>query len=145
LTAREDRVAALRPPRPASVEAAAAILVVGSAMDAVLSLSGLLVATGEARGLFAISVSISLGLVLLGMLVRSGRAWLAAVNIVAVSAFLELRSVTALGVTAAVLDMVVVGLLLRSRWWFRWAPPDEGDDEAVPGPAAPPRLRSGGA
>lgn len=106
------------------MELAAAILIIGSTTDIVISLIGLAATTGEPWAWSALSLAVSVGLVALGMLVRNGRAWLVTINVAAVAAFLELRSVTAVGVTAAVLDMLVVGLLLRSQWWFRWSPPE---------------------
>jgi hypothetical protein len=119
--AAEDDV---RPPRPILVELAAALLVVGSATDAVISLESMATApTGDGRSIAAISFAVGLGLVLLGLLVRSGRAWLVAVNVVAIAAFLELRDVSSAGLISAVLDVVVVVILLRERWWFRWTPP----------------------
>lgn len=111
------------------MELAAALLVIGAATDIPIGFQGLAIATGEARLFFAASLALAVGLIALGVLVRQGRAWLVAVNVVAIAAFLELRAVTAAGVISAVLDMLVVGLLLRHRWWFRWSVP------AMPAPA----------
>jgi len=112
------------------VELAAAILVIGSGMDTVSSLEGLATAVSpEARLLGGLSVAAGCGLIALGILIRGRRAWLLTLNVVAIAAFLELRSVTFGGILAAVLDMLVVGILLRERWWFRWVPPAD----AAPG------------
>jgi len=121
-------VDAERPRRPVSVELAAALLVVGSATDAVISLESMATAaTPDARGIAAVSVVVGLGLVVLGLLVRSGRAWLVAVNVVAIAAFLELRAVSPAGLISAAIDVIVVAILFRERWWFRWTPPPAAD------------------
>ena len=131
-----------RPRRPILVEIAAAILIVGSATDAAISFEGMATgATTQARLLAAASVSLGLLLVILGLLVRSGRAWLITINVVAVAAFLELLALTFPGLLAAVLDMLVVGILLRERWWFQWKPDDDprapGSDPRAPGGERP--------
>jgi hypothetical protein len=64
-------------------------------------------------------------LVILGFMLRAGRAWLVALNVVAVSAFLGLQTLSFVGLLGAVFDMLVVGILLRERWWFQWRPPDD--------------------
>ena len=105
------------------MEIAAAILIMVASTDVVLSFGSLGASSSpDARLVAALSVGVGAGLVLVGLLLRSGRAWLVALNVVAVAAFLELRSLTLAGLFLAVLDMVVVGILLRERWWFRWRP-----------------------
>ena len=118
-----------RPRRPVLVEVAAAILIVGSATDVVISFEGLATApNGPGRLLAATSASVGLLLVILGFLIRSGRAWLVTLNVVAVAAFLELITLSFVGLLAGIFDMVVVGILLRERGWFHWAPPDEAGE-----------------
>jgi len=113
----------LRPPRPRLVELASAILVIGSFMDGAIAFEGMLKATTQdVRLLETASVLVSFGLISLGVLIRSGRVWLLTLNVVAVAAFLELQSVTLGGIFAALIDMVVVGILLRERKWFQWTP-----------------------
>ena len=115
-----------RPRRPILVEVAAAILIVFSATDVLISFEGMATApTTLGRALAATSVSVGLLLVILGAFVRKGRAWLLALNVVAIAAFLELQSVSFVGILAAAIDMLVVGILLRERWWFQWRPPYE--------------------
>lgn len=117
----------LRPPRPRLVELASAILVIGSFIDGVISFEGMLEATTqEGRLLASASVLVSAGLITLGVLIRGGRAWLLTLNVVAVAAFLQLQSVTLGGIFAAMIDMVVVGILLRERAWFSWTPGGPG-------------------
>jgi sulfite exporter TauE/SafE len=125
------------------VELAAAILIIGSGTDALISLEGMATApTADARVLAALSVVVGIALVWLGLLLRAGRAWLVAINVVAIAAFLELRSLTFVGLLSAILDFVVVALLLRTRWWFQWRPPHDVD---VPGAARLPYERGGDA
>ena len=64
---------------------------------------------------------------MLGVLVRTGRAWLVALNVAAVAGFLELLSGSAQGLLFGALDVVVVVLLLRDRPWFHG--PDAEADE----------------
>lgn len=113
----------LRPARPRLVELASAILVIGSFMDGAVAFEGMLEATAQdGRLLASASVLVAFGLIVLGVLIRSGRAWLVTVNVVAIAAFLELQAVTLAGILAALVDMVVVGILLRERRWFAWTP-----------------------
>jgi hypothetical protein len=130
--ANERTVEVPRPRRPALVELAAAILIIGSATDAAISIEGVATATtAESRFLALASVVVGLWLVVLGLLIRNGRAWLVAINVVAIAAFLELRSVTFVGLLSAILDFVVVAILLRTRWWFQWRPPDDAEVTAA--------------
>ena len=60
-------------------------------------------------------------------------------NLAAIAAFLELQTLSFVGFLAAIFDMLVVGILLRDRWWFQWRPPDEReasdrDRDLEPGP-----------
>ena len=115
-----------RPPRPFLVELAAAILIAGSATDVIFSFEGIATAqTGLGRALAATAVALGILLVLLGFFIRRRRAWLLTLNVVAVAAFLELQSLTFVGLVSGIIDMIVVGILLRERWWFQWRPPDE--------------------
>lgn len=125
---REEPAEAIRPARPPLVELAAAILVVGGAMDVVMALLSLgqVVPTPEARTAATISIAVGVVLIALGALIRRGRAWLLALNVVAVLAFLEVASATPTGLVFAALDVLVVALLLRTRWWFQWAAPEAG-------------------
>jgi hypothetical protein len=117
----------LRPPRPRLVELASAILVIGSFMDGAVAFESMVEATTQEARLFATaSVLVAAGLIALGVLIRSARAWLLTLNVVAVAAFLELQSVTLGGILAALIDMVVVGILLRERAWFHWTPDPAG-------------------
>lgn len=116
-----------RPRRPVLVDVAAAILIVGSVTDAIISFEGMATAsTTLARVLAATSVSLGLLLLILGFRIRSGRSWLVTLNVVAVAAFLELQTLSFVGLLAGIFDMIVVGILLRERAWFHWVAPAEG-------------------
>ena len=120
-----------RPERPRLIELASAILVIGSFMDGAIAFEGMLEATAQdARLLLTASVLIDVGLIALGVMIRGGRAWLVTLNVVAIAAFLELQTVTLAGIMQALIDMVVVGILLRERAWFQWRP-DPARDRAA--------------
>jgi hypothetical protein len=114
------------------VELAAAIMIVGGIISTLTSIEA--AATFAARGelsvpLAALSVGLGVAFVLLGLLVRVGRAWLVAVNVAAIAGFLELTSGTAQGLLFGVLDALVVVLLLRERPWFQWSPDVAPEDD----------------
>jgi hypothetical protein len=122
-----------RPPRPVLVELATAILIVGGALSFVTSIEGLsrLADRREAElsvatlSLFIGAVSVALGLVL-----RTGRAWLIGINLVAIAGFLELVSGTVVGLLYGALDVFVVLALIATRDWF--------DQPLTPPTASPP-------
>jgi hypothetical protein len=131
---RPEKPAIDRPRRPVLVEIAAAILIVGSATDVLISFEGMATAqTALGRVLAATAVSLGVLLVLLGTFIRKGQAWLLTLNVVAVAAFLELQSLTFVGLVSGIIDMIVVGILLRERWWFQWRPPDAADVNGIAG------------
>lgn len=106
-----------RPPRPLLVEVAAAILVVGG----LTSLIGALAAPGSVGILFA---ALNVVMIMLGLLIRQGRAWIVAVNVVAIALFLELTALPAtFAIVAMVMDAIVLVALFRHRGWFFWEPP----------------------
>ena len=120
-----------RPRRPPLVEIAAAILIVGSATDVLISFEGIATApTALGRAIASTTVSLGVLLAILGWFLRQGRAWLLALNVVAVAAFLELQSLSLVGLVSGFIDMLVVGILLRERWWFQWRPPDDAAEAA---------------
>jgi hypothetical protein len=116
----------LRPARPAAVELAGAILIVSGVL-------GLIGAVGAAPGLpagtevlFVVTAALNLGSLVIGLLARSGRAWLVAVNYVAVLGFLDLTAGAGSGLALmlGVADVIVVVILLLNKPWFdamrRW-------------------------
>lgn len=116
-----------RPRRPVLVELAAAILVVGGAVSILSSIQVLVTLSGRgqaADALPGLKLAVGAALLVLGLLVRTGRAWLVAVNVIAVVAFLELVSGSIVGLVIGGLDVFVLLALLRERPWFQW-PPEE--------------------
>ena len=115
--------AAPAPPRgrPILVELASAILIVGGALNLLISIQVLarLGTQGSEIGMLTFAtVALAVATIALGLLVRYGRAWLVAVNVVAVVAFLELISGNPVGLLLGAIDTFVVLALVRERPWF---------------------------
>jgi hypothetical protein len=111
-----------RPPRPVLVELASAILVVGGALSFVTSVEAVASMADEGgieASIALLSVFIGAASVILGLVLRTGRAWLIGVNAVAVAGFLELTSGSIVGLLYGALDVFVVVALVASRDWFR--------------------------
>ncbi len=109
-----------RPSRPGAVELAGAILIVSGVLGligAIGAASGLPAGTEE---LFMITVVLNVGSVAIGVLARFGRAWLVAVNYVAVLGFLDLAGAaeSGLALLLGVADVIVVVILLLNKPWF---------------------------
>jgi hypothetical protein len=120
-----------RPRRPVGVELAAAIMVVSGLIATLISIEAAmsLSARGELDdGLAIVSIAIGIAFVILGVLVRTGRAWLVAVNVAAIAGFLELISGSAVGFLFGALDVLVVVLLMRDRPWFH-GPGEEPEED----------------
>jgi hypothetical protein len=124
---------ARRPPRPTSIEIAAAILIVGGFVSAVATIAGALgldpaASDPGARPVIVLLVVLNLLTVGIGILVRRGVAWIVCVNVVAVLLFIELTAVPSGSATAAllaILDAFVFVVLIRNRDWFDWRAPVE--------------------
>jgi hypothetical protein len=119
------------------VELAAAILIVGGAMEAVLSIQVLLSVDqvgADVQPLAVAALTLGAAEVVLGVGVRMGYLWLVAVNVAAVMGFLELISGAAAGLLFGLLDVFVVLALVRERPWFQWRP----DQPLTPPTASPP-------
>lgn len=107
-----------RPPRPILVEVAAAVLIVGG----LTSLIGALAAPGVAGILFT---ALNAAMIVLGVLIRRGRGWVVAINVVAVALFLELTALpSGYAFVAIAMDAIVLVALFRHRSWFAWTPPE---------------------
>jgi len=110
-----------RPRRPAGVELAAAIMIVSGAVGTLVSIEAAMRLSEQGEldePLAVLSVAIGVATVVLGLLVRVGRAWLVAINVAAVAGFLEITSFSAPGLLFGLMDVLVVALLLRDRPWF---------------------------
>jgi hypothetical protein len=126
-------------PRPGPIELAAAILIVGG----VLGLVGIVSAgPGLPPGtepLLVVTVMLYIGSVVIGVLIRMGRAWVVAVNYVAVLGFLDLMAAggSGLALILGVADILVVVILFLHKPWFdgRRQVRDERDARR-PGPPA---------
>jgi hypothetical protein len=104
------------------VELATAILIVGGGLSFVTSIEALssLADQGTAElSVAALSLFIGSVSVVLGLLLRTGRAWLVGINAVAIASFLELISGTTIGLVYGALDVFVVLALVATRDWFR--------------------------
>lgn len=118
-----------RPRRPVLIELAAAILIVTGLTGVLSSVDAILRNGGDPAGsagpasgfLGSLVLAVNLGTVVVGLLVRAGRAWILAVNVVAVALYLELLAATSgTALVFAVLDSVVLVALFRERAWFSW-------------------------
>lgn len=111
-------------PRPILVELASAILIVGAAMNLLISIEGLLNHAQAGDDIVVptvITIAVATVTLALGLAARVGRAWLVTVNVMAVIGFLELISATSIGLLFGALDVFVVLALIRERPWFEWS------------------------
>ena len=130
-----------RPRRPVAVEFAAAVLVVGGFVSVLGSIQALAQMQAEGAsidGLGVVTIGIGVVLMVLGLVVRSGRGWLLAINVVAVLGFLELTSGQLAGIVLGTLDVLVVLALAAERPWFQWRPPAESPAGSLDQPFTPP-------
>lgn len=111
-------------PRPVLVELAAAILIVGAAINLLISMDGV-IGFAQSGGDIALPTVIAIAVatltLALGLGVRAGRIWLLTINVMAVIGFLELISGTSIGLLFGALDVFVVLALVRERPWFEWS------------------------
>lgn len=113
-----------RPPRPILIELASAILVVGG-MVGVLGTIGLATSGIEPGVVGSLVLVLNVLTVLVGVMVRAGRAWVVAINVVAVALFLELTALpSTMAIVLSMLDAIVLFALIRYRSWFDWRPSD---------------------
>ncbi len=105
-----------RPRRPVLIELGAAILIVGGLTGLLGTFTTLDPASGPLDLLFA---GLALLTVVVGLLVRLGRAWILDLNVVAVALFVEATALpSAVAVVFVALDTVVLFALIRHRTWF---------------------------
>jgi hypothetical protein len=117
-----------RPPRPAWVELATALLILAGFVSLFTSLQGLVTLSGSDdpdAPLAVLFVTLGLLTMLTGIALRYGHWWLFGLNFVAVAAFLELTSFSAQGLFSGTIDLLVVIVLLVHRPWFAWKPGGE--------------------
>ncbi|HYO41567.1 MAG TPA: hypothetical protein VES19_00070 [Candidatus Limnocylindrales bacterium] len=132
---RSDDPGMQRPPRPMAVELATAIVIVSGAMSVLISIEAFarMNELGSAGTQLTLpSIALGLASMLLGLLLRTGRAWLVGVNVLAIAGFLELISGTPLGMVSGALDALAVIVLMVYRPWFQWQPgrqPGDAQDD----------------
>jgi len=106
------------PPRPGTVELAAAILIVAGIV-------GLVTAIGSAIGgsvdpFLWLALGLNAGSVVLGIATRLGRLWLVTLNYAAVLAFLDIlgSSTSPVALMIGFSEVLVVVVLLLRKPWF---------------------------
>ena len=139
------------PPRPAAIDLAAAILVFGGLFGYGQLLTGEYIVTGSlpARdpivGVALIAYAAS---VVLGIVIRMGRGWLAALNFAAVVALLYLPAFDRPVILSLVVaHLIAVAILLVNRRWFGemadWRRSPYDVDGPVPSSPTAPSLSRG--
>jgi len=116
----DDGVEPTPPSRPALVELAAAVLVVGGVIGFLGVLAALPGVPPGAEPVVVGTIALDVGSIALGVLVRFGRAWILAVNYAAVLGFLDLLGAgeSPLALMLGLADIAVVGILLSHKPWF---------------------------
>jgi hypothetical protein len=109
-----------RPARPGPVELAAALLIVGGALGVIGFFIGGAPESGGLEAISLVTLGLNLAQIVVGLLFRTGRLWLIAVNYVAVLAFLDLLAsgVSPLALMLAAAEILVVVILVAQRPWF---------------------------
>jgi hypothetical protein len=110
-----------RYPRPAAVELAAAILIVGGLLGFIGTVAGLASLPPGLEALIAVTFALDISSIVVGVLIRMGRLWLVDVNYVAVVGFLDLLAAgsSALGFLRGIGEVAVVLILFVYRPWFQ--------------------------
>ena len=108
------------PSRPAAIELAAALLIVGGAIGVFGALSAVSSLPAGVEPFVVLTVALDIGSIIVGLLVRLGRSWILAVNYVAVLGFLDLLGAGAspLQLTLGLADILVVVTLFVHKPWF---------------------------
>ena len=108
------------PSRPAAVELASAILIVGGAVGAIGTLASRANLPPGTEPFIALTFALDVGAVILGLLIRRGRAWLLAANYAAVLGFVDLLGAggSPLALMLGLADIVVVVILFVHKAWF---------------------------
>ena len=138
--AEDDRA----PGRPGAVELAGAILIVSGVLGLVGTIGALSSLPPDTGLIVAVTAALNLGSIVVGVLVRYARAWLFAVNYVAVLGFLDLLAGVGSGLALllGIADVGVVVILLLDKPWFD-AVRDVRAKRARERPIASPPVRGG--
>lgn len=129
--------APVQPTRPLLLEFAAACLVVGG-LTGLLGIVGSSDRMPTAPIVDALFIGLDILAIVVGLLVRAGRAWVLALNVVAVVLFLEITALpSGVAIVFAALDTIVLFALIRHRAWFdaaSWARASREVASSVPLP-----------
>jgi hypothetical protein len=119
-----------RPSRPLALEASAAILIVGG-ITSIIGTIGYQASGGDTGAIGLLILALDILTVMVGVLIRMGRAWVFAINVVAIALFLELTALpSAFAIVFVILDSLVMFSLFRHRGWFYWEPPEPREPQA---------------
>ncbi len=124
----------VRPRRPLLLEFGAAILIVGGLVGVFGRMAAPDLVTSGPLELALLALNGLL--IVVGLLVRAGRAWVLDLNVVAIALFIELTALpSGVAIVFAGLDAIVLAALLRHRAWFDPAtwPLEPGPDLAAGG------------
>lgn len=107
-------------PRPAAIELAAAILIVGGVLGFMGAVGGASSLPPGTELLVAATLALDLASIVVGVLIRMGRLWVVDVNYVAVVGFLDLTAAgsSPLALLLGIADAAVVVILFVYRPWF---------------------------
>jgi hypothetical protein len=106
------------PPRPASVELAAAILIVAGIVGFVTAAGAWF--SGSVDPFLWLALGLNAGSIGLGIATRLGRLWLLTLNFAAVLAFLDIlgSATSPVPLMIGITEVVVVVILLLRKPWF---------------------------
>ena len=109
------------PSRPAAVELAAAILIVGGVISLIGAVGGASALPGGTLALVLATIALDVASIAVGLLIRAGRAWIVDVNYVAIIGFLDLTAAgsSPIAEILGLADAAVVVILLVHRPWFQ--------------------------
>jgi lysylphosphatidylglycerol synthetase-like protein (DUF2156 family) len=123
--------------RPWLIELASAILIVGG-LQSVLTIPDPFVPGAGIVPVLLLGLAVLT--IVVGILVRAGRAWPLALNVTAVVLFLEATALPSpFAIVFLILDAIVFIALVRERAWFERRRPAPASDPARATPDEPPR------
>jgi hypothetical protein len=107
-------------PRPAAIELAAAILIVGGMLGLLGAIGGGASLPPGTELLLTLTIAVDIATIVVGVLIRLGRLWIVDVNYVAVVGFLDLTAAgtSPLALLLGIADVAVVVILVLHRPWF---------------------------
>ena len=119
-------------PRPAAIELAAAILIIGGILGFAGAIGGAASLPAGTGLLLAVTLALDIASIVVGVLIRMGRLWILDVNYVAIVGFLDLLAAggSPIALIRGIGEVLVVVILLVYRPWFvrRAASADDRED-----------------